>query len=152
MSRSIHIHIAVRFAFIVISSCVAFSSLAVDQTMGAHHHEALVRQSTSTPVVDNAAKHYADLIDMAMSGMNNGMDNANMTGNPDHDFAAMMIPHHQGAVDMAKAELLYGKNPVLRRLAQEIIVTQDSEIQVMQSELQKKSSPLLNKPDIDKDE
>jgi uncharacterized protein (DUF305 family) len=44
----------------------------------------------------------------------------------------MMIPHHQGAIDMAKAELLYGKDPVLRRLAQEIIITQNSEIQVMQ--------------------
>jgi uncharacterized protein (DUF305 family) len=48
----------------------------------------------------------------------------------------MMIPHHQGAIDMAKAELLYGKNPVLRRLAQEIIVTQTSEITVMQRELE----------------
>lgn len=45
--------------------------------------------------------------------------------------------HHQGAVDMAKAELLYGTNPVLRRLAQEIIVTQGSEIEVMQNELKK---------------
>ena len=62
-----------------------------------------------------------------------------MSGDPDHDFAAMMIPHHQGAIDMAKAELLYGKNPVLRRLAQEIIVTQNSEITLMQRELQKQA-------------
>jgi uncharacterized protein (DUF305 family) len=54
-----------------------------------------------------------------------------MTGDADHDFAAMMIPHHQGAIDMAKVELLYGKNPVLRRLAQEIVVTQRSEIDVL---------------------
>jgi uncharacterized protein (DUF305 family) len=47
----------------------------------------------------------------------------------------MMIPHHQGAIDMAKAELLYGKDPVLRRLAQEIITTQNSEIQVMRRQL-----------------
>jgi len=63
-----------------------------------------------------------------------------MTGDPDHDFAAMMIPHHQGAIDMAKAELLYGKNPVLRRLAQEIVVTQNSEITIMQMELQKQAA------------
>ena len=69
--------------------------------------------------------------------MNEGMTRAPMTGDADHDFAAMMIPHHQGAVDMAKAELLYGTNPVLRRLAQEIIVTQGQEIQVMQLELKK---------------
>ena len=60
---------------------------------------------------------------------------APMTGDPDHDFAAIMIPHHQGAVDMAKVELIYGKDPVLRRLAQEIIVTQEQEIEVMRMRL-----------------
>ena len=46
------------------------------------------------------------------------------TGDVDHDFVAMMVPHHQGAVDMAKAELKYGRNVQLRRLAQEIVATQ----------------------------
>lgn len=67
--------------------------------------------------------------------MDRGMKKAPMTGDPDHDFAAMMIPHHQGAVDMAKAELIYGKDPVLRRLAQEIVVTQEQEIVVMSTRL-----------------
>jgi uncharacterized protein (DUF305 family) len=71
----------------------------------------------------------------AMTLMDQGMKNAPMTGDPDHDFAAMMIPHHQGAVDMAKAELIYGKDPVLRRLAQEIVVTQEQEIVVMSTRL-----------------
>ncbi len=71
----------------------------------------------------------------AMTIMDLGMKNAPMTGDPDHDFAAMMIPHHQGAVDMAKIELIYGKDPVLRRLAQEIIVTQQQEIIVMNARL-----------------
>jgi uncharacterized protein (DUF305 family) len=57
------------------------------------------------------------------------------SGDPDRDFAAMMIPHHQGAVDMAKVELQFGKNPVLRRLAQGIIVEQLQEIDLMQREL-----------------
>jgi uncharacterized protein (DUF305 family) len=57
------------------------------------------------------------------------------SGDPDRDFAAMMIPHHQDAVDMAKVELQFGRNPVLRRLAQGIIVDQMQEIQVMQREL-----------------
>ena len=82
-------------------------------------------------------KPYGALVDDAMAIMNDGMARAPMNGQADHDFAAMMIPHHQGAVDMAKAELLYGTNPVLRRLAQEIIVTQGQEIQVMQLELKK---------------
>jgi len=53
------------------------------------------------------------------------------SGHVDRDFAAMMIPHHQGAVDMALAELRFGRDARLRRLAQEIIVTQLSEIAVM---------------------
>src|SRR4030088_1146276 len=53
------------------------------------------------------------------------------TGDVDRDFVAMMVPHHQGAVDMAQAELKYGHNVQLRRLAQEIVVTQQQEITVM---------------------
>jgi uncharacterized protein (DUF305 family) len=53
------------------------------------------------------------------------------TGDIDRDFVAMMVPHHQGAVDMAKAELKYGHNEQLRRLAQEIVVTQQQEITAM---------------------
>src|SRR5215471_16079459 len=76
-------------------------------------------------------KPFHQLMDEAMALMDRGMKHASMTGDPDDDFAAMMIPHHRGAVDMAKVELLYGKDPVLRRLAQEIIVTQEQEIEVM---------------------
>jgi hypothetical protein len=53
------------------------------------------------------------------------------TGDIDADFAAMMIPHHQGAIDMALTELRYGKNEQLRRIAQEIIVDQQQEIAAM---------------------
>jgi hypothetical protein len=53
------------------------------------------------------------------------------TGDVDRDFVAMMEPHHQGAIDMAKAELRYGKNERVRMLAQEIIVTQQDEIAAM---------------------
>ena len=53
------------------------------------------------------------------------------TGDIDADFAAMMIPHHQGAIDMALAELRYGKNKQLLRIAQEIIVDQQQEIAAM---------------------
>jgi uncharacterized protein (DUF305 family) len=53
------------------------------------------------------------------------------TGDVDHDFVAMMVPHHQGAIEMARAELKYGRNERLRRMAQEIIVTQQQEIAAM---------------------
>ena len=55
----------------------------------------------------------------------------NPTGDVDADFVAMMVPHHQGAIDMAVAVLRHGRNPQIRRLAQEIIVTQQQEIAAM---------------------
>lgn len=80
-------------------------------------------------------------LDQAMTSMHSEMQRVQMTGNPDSDFAAMMIPHHQGAIEMAKIELQYGKDPRLRRLAQEIIVTQQSEIELMQLTLKHPQSP-----------
>jgi Domain of unknown function (DUF305) len=53
------------------------------------------------------------------------------TGDIDHDFVAMMAPHHQGAIDMALAELHHGQNERLKRIAQEIVVTQQQEIVAM---------------------
>lgn len=73
-------------------------------------------------------------MDTSMSRMSAAMM-APTTGNPDRDFATMMIPHHQGAIDMAEAELRFGHDPVLRRLAQGIIVEQQQEIAVMHQAL-----------------
>lgn len=53
------------------------------------------------------------------------------SADPDRDFAQAMIPHHQGAVEMAQLELLYGQDPRLRRLAQGIVVEQSQEIAVI---------------------
>jgi uncharacterized protein (DUF305 family) len=53
------------------------------------------------------------------------------SGDVDRDFVALMIPHHESAIAMAKAELRYGKNEQLRRMAQEIVVTQQQEIGAM---------------------
>jgi uncharacterized protein (DUF305 family) len=63
------------------------------------------------------------------------------TGNVDHDFAAMMIPHHQGAIDMAEAELRYGQNQQLLRISQEIVVEQLQEIAAMRIAVGEKVSP-----------
>jgi uncharacterized protein (DUF305 family) len=55
------------------------------------------------------------------------------TGDPDKDFVLMMMPHHQGAIDMAKVELQYGKDPTLRKLATDIVAAQQQEIALMKS-------------------
>ncbi len=87
---------------------------------------------TAAAQLQPAAAQFMQAMNASMERMDRQMATAPMNGNVDHDFAAMMIPHHQGAIDMAKAELIYGKDPVMRRLAQEILVDQQSEIDAMQ--------------------
>ena len=72
----------------------------------------------------------------SMMAMHRGMQGHAYTGDPDHDFMTMMIPHHQAAIDMAKTELKYGKNPKLRAMARQIIEAQEAEIHQMRAMLQ----------------
>ena len=69
--------------------------------------------------------------------MHSGMD-ITFTGDTDVDFARGMIPHHQGAIDMAQVILKYGKDPELRKLAEDIILAQEGEIAFMRKWLEKK--------------
>jgi len=89
---------------------------------GAAHAHAFVA-STEVP--------FATLMHEAMHAMDHAMQAAPMSGDPDHDFTAMMIPHHQGAVDMAKALLLHTQDPELRNLALGIVTEQQNEIRLM---------------------
>src|SRR6476661_7167527 len=66
-----------------------------------------------------------------MEKMHAGMRSIKPSGNSDIDFAKLMLPHHQAAIEMAKTELVYGKDPQMRRLAQEIITDQQSETELM---------------------
>ena len=73
-----------------------------------------------------------DALMRSMEGMMKGM-HVKPTGNADKDFVLMMLPHHQGAVDMAKVELQYGKDPALRKLATDIVAAQEQEIALMRA-------------------
>ena len=70
--------------------------------------------------------------------MHEGMD-ITFTGNADVDFVKGMIPHHQGAIDMAKTVLAFGKDPEVKKLAGEVIKAQENEIVLMQEWLKKNS-------------
>ena len=67
----------------------------------------------------------------SMEKMHMSMTSIKASGESDVDFVKLMIPHHQAAVDMARTQLLFGKDPQMRRLAQEIITDQQSEIELM---------------------
>ena len=73
--------------------------------------------------------------------------NVKPSGDVDADFVATMVPHHQGAIDMAQAQLRYGRNEQLRRIAQEIIVTQQEEIAAMRLAIGQPLPPSAPSPD-----
>ncbi len=106
----------------------------------------LLAASPPPPFVASTAKPFAQLMDDAMAVMDHGMRAAPMNGVPEHDFVTMMIPHHQGAVDMAKALLLRTQDPELRNLAQGIITEQQNEIRMMQSWLERHSPKQKGNP------
>jgi uncharacterized protein (DUF305 family) len=103
----------------------------------AHRHDGSPAPSPPPVFVASTAKSFAALMDDAMAVMNDGMTRAPMNGVAEHDFITMMIPHHQGAIDMAKAVLLNTSDPELTNLAQGIITEQQNEIRVMQAWLQR---------------
>jgi uncharacterized protein (DUF305 family) len=70
-----------------------------------------------------------------MEKMMHDMHAPGYSGDPDMDFLAMMIPHHQGAVDMARLVLIHGQDPLTRKLAEEIIASQQAEIMAMKARL-----------------
>jgi uncharacterized protein (DUF305 family) len=80
----------------------------------------------------------------SMKAMHAAMGTAQPSGNDDEDFVDLMVPHHKAAIEMAKAELLHGNDPQMRRLAQEIITDQESEIQLMSLWLDQKKAGLKN--------
>lgn len=87
--------------------------------------------------------------DTAMTTMMDGMS-VKPTGDVDRDFVSMMVPHHQGAIEMAQAELRYGHNEQLRRIAQEIVVEQQQEIVAMRIALGQPLPPSVPAPDQQK--
>ena len=88
---------------------------------------------SAKPGASPSDKAYADSMRDMMKGMA-----VEPTGDADKDFVLMMMPHHQGAVDMAKVELRYGTDPELRRLATDIVAAQVKEIAQMKAWLEKR--------------
>jgi uncharacterized protein (DUF305 family) len=94
-------------------------------------HAAPGREAASSPDF----RAFVREMDAGMDRMMKDMHAPGYTGNADVDFLAMMIPHHEGAVEMARLVLLHGKDPLTRQLADEIIASQTSEIGAMRERL-----------------
>jgi DUF305 family protein family protein len=105
----------------------------------------LERKAAINPAAISAEAPFLAENEVAMNRMMANMD-VTPTGDVDRDFVAMMVPHHQGAIDMAQAVLRYGHNEQLRRLAQEIIVTQQQEIAAMRLAVDEPLPPSVASP------
>ena len=92
---------------------------------------AITSARNSSPNPNSVSAAWPELI-ASMKKMHVAMTSVKSSGNSDADFVSLMISHHQAAIDMAKTELLRGKDPQMYRLAQEIITDQQSELDLMQ--------------------
>jgi hypothetical protein len=148
LSSSIVSHLAaMAFGAIAAGIIAATAYPIVDsanpQSLG--RYIAAICAKTFRPAAGVEAAYLADNVS-AMTKMMIDMG-IQPSGDVDHDFVAMMVPHHQGAIAMAQAELRYGRNEVLRRLSQEVIVTQQQEILAMRLALGQPLPPSAPAPD-----
>jgi uncharacterized protein (DUF305 family) len=117
-----------KSAGVTLSLVALSATIAIAADPHAHHDHG------SAP---SAKTEAATAFAAANEKMHKEMD-VDLTGDADVDFVRGMIPHHEGAVEMAKIQLKYGKDPKLRKLAEDIIKAQDTEIAFMKSWLDKR--------------
>lgn len=114
-----------RAALALLAAAALAPAAAAEKPMpmtGMSMKPAAAAAGAGTPADQAYAKASADM----MSGMD-----VKPSGDADRDFVAMMLPHHQGAVDMARVELRYGTDPMLRAMAADVVRAQEAEIAEM---------------------
>lgn len=120
-----------RIALLVLTlaTCGFSSSAALAQAMPASQHGA----HTAPPAMSAQGDHASMPMHATMKNMQKNMETMKMTGNVDMDFAMMMVTHHQGAIEMAEAELKNGKDPRMLKAAKKIILEQKKEIAMFEA-------------------
>ena len=117
--------------------CAILSILVLTLTPVEWGQDSHSHTSPSTP-----ESKWSELVG-SMHVMHAAMASVRPSGDNDADFVRLMLPHHQAAIDMAKTQLAYGQDPQMRRLAQEIITDQQSEIELMQLWLRQREAKAL---------
>ena len=146
MSSAFSLSIGSHLAAIVVGAVAATAYLGVNsagtQSLADYISAICAKSFSSAPAAE--APYLAENVG-AMTKMMIDMG-IKPSGDVDTDFVAMMVPHHRGAIEMAQAELRYGRNEPLRRMAQEIIVTQLQEITAMRLSLGQALPPTVASP------
>jgi Domain of unknown function (DUF305) len=132
---------ALPMAATIIVGCVSLA--AAHEILLSTSSPSALGHASQSAIADEAS--YLAENEAIMTRMMNDMTVA-PTGDVDRDFVAMMVPHHQGAVEMAVAVLRYGRNEKLKRMAQEIIVTQQQEISAMRLAIGEALPPSMPAP------
>ena len=122
---------------ILVALAMSLRPDAAGRSSSRHHHHEIALPSGTAADADcrTARSEFEREMDHDMAVMMRDMHAPGYTGDADVDFLAMMIPHHQGAVDMARLVLTHGGDPLTRRLAEEIIASQRAEIAAMEARL-----------------
>ena len=133
--RTFVVHAAVQSVFMCAIILAVFGLiLGVGLFRAGVQAETHIHSSRAT-----ADRDWSELI-ASMDKMHMAMGAVKPSGNSDVDFVRLMLPHHQAALDMAKTQLVYGKDAQMRRLAQEIITDQQLEIELMQRWLKQREA------------
>lgn len=134
-----------RLASVACALMLSASALAENSAAPHAHHGMVVQEDVSRYPAQ--FQRFIREMDRDMETMMSDMHRPGYTGDADVDFLAMMIPHHQGAVAMARLVLIHGRDPLVRTLAEEIIAGQTTEIAAMRARL----DILRHAPDGDPD-
>lgn len=123
---------------LTVAACFSFGAglllaAAIGFAQQGHGHEGHV--ATAGPVCSAGDGGFAQAMERAMAVMMRDMHAPPPSGDPDRDFLAMMVPHHRGAVEMARLVLAHGRDPLTRQLAEHVLATQQVEIAAMEQRL-----------------
>ena len=125
--------------FVLAAAAVAMLALPASAQTAPHSAMPGMAASSASDAMPATAPEASMMA--AMGKMSKDMAAVPMTGDADREFVGMMIPHHQGAIDMARFELSQGKDPAMRKLAREIIAAQQKEIAQMKQWQAKHPTP-----------